>query len=155
MLVKTKHFGEVDLDESKIIHFPEGILGFENLKDYTLLYDNEDGDAPFITWLQSVDEGGFAIPVLSPFLVKEGYNPEIEDELLKEIGTLTEENIVVLVSLTVPEDVKDMSVNLKAPFIINADTKKAVQVIVEGDDFEIKYPIYEKIKKVKSAKGDK
>ena len=95
------------------------------------------------------------MPVLSPFLVKEGYNPEIEDDLLKEIGTLTEENSVVLVSLTVPGDVKVMSVNLKAPFIINADTKKADQVIVEGDDFEIKYPIYEMIKKVKSAKGDK
>lgn len=155
MLYKTKHFGEIDLDESKILHFPDGILGFDTYKDFTLLHDNKDGEAPLITWLQSLDEEGFAIPVLSPFLVKDDYNPEVEDELLKGIGNLTEENIVVLVSLTVPGDVKDMYVNLKAPFIINADTKKAVQVIVDGDDFEIKYPIYEMIKKVKSAKGDK
>ena len=46
MLVKTKHFGEVDLDESKIIYFEQGILGFSDCKGYTIIYDNEKGERP-------------------------------------------------------------------------------------------------------------
>lgn len=154
MLVKTKHFGEVDLDESKIIHFPDGLLGFADYKDYTLLYDNDDGDRSSITWLQSIDESSLAIPVLSPFLVKSDYNPSVEDELLQPLGKLTQDNLIVLVTLTVPQNIKEMTVNLKAPFIINGDTKKGAQIIVENSEYEIKYPIYEKLKEAKAAKGD-
>ena len=40
MLIKTKHFGEVDLDQDKIIYFENGILGFEDYKNiqfYTIM----------------------------------------------------------------------------------------------------------------------
>ncbi|HCA70015.1 MAG TPA: flagellar assembly protein FliW, partial [Lachnospiraceae bacterium] len=43
MRIKTKHFGEIDLDENKIINFENGILGFEDYKKYTLLYNSEGG----------------------------------------------------------------------------------------------------------------
>ena len=45
VLIKTRCFGEVEIEESKIVDFPEGILGFENLKLYTLIYDvKENGE---------------------------------------------------------------------------------------------------------------
>lgn len=153
MRVKTKHFGEVDLDESKIIHFEGGILGFEEFKDYTLLYDNEDGEQPNISWLQSVEEPSLSIPVISPFLIKEDYNPEIEDELLKPLDNLSETNIIVMVSITVPADVSKISANLKAPFILNSDTRKGVQVIVENSDYEVKNYFYHKLEEIKMKKG--
>ena len=95
MKVKTKHFGKIDLDEDKIIHFDGGILGFEEFKDYTILFDNEDGEQPSISWLQSIDEPSLSIPIISPFLIKEDYNPEIEDEYLKSLDKLTDANLVV------------------------------------------------------------
>lgn len=49
---------------------------------------------------------------------KEDYNPVVEDELLSHIGELTEENLVILVTMTVPEQIEQMSVNLKAPIIV-------------------------------------
>ena len=67
MLVRTRHFGEVELDENKIIYFDQGILGFTECKKYTILYDNEKGERPDITWLQSIEEPALAIPVISPF----------------------------------------------------------------------------------------
>lgn len=153
MLIKTRHFGEVELEESKIICFENGLLGFENCKNFTLLYDNENGERPDISWLQCLDEPTLALPVISPFLIREDYNPEVEDELLKPLGDLTNDNIVVLVSLTVPGDVTQMSANLKAPFIINSDSRKGRQIIVENSEYEVKYHFYDKLQTRKAAKG--
>ncbi len=153
MLIKTKHFGEIDLDENKIIHFDGGILGFEEFKDYTILFDNEDGEQPNISWLQSIDEPSLSIPIVSPFLIKEDYNPEIEDEYLKSLDKLTDTNLIVMVSITVPSDVSKISANLKAPFIFNSDTRKGVQVIVENSDYEVKNYFYDKLDSIKAKKG--
>lgn len=154
MLVKTKHFGEVDLDENKVITFEDGIIGFEDCKRYTILYNNEDGDSSTISWLQSLDAPELALPVISPLSVMTDYNPIVEDDVLQPIGELTEDNIIILLTLSVPSDITKMSVNLKAPLIINADTKKGCQIIAENPDYVIKYNIYEQAKKSKEAKGE-
>jgi flagellar assembly factor FliW len=155
MLVKTKHFGEINLDDDKIITFDDGILGFADCKKYAIIYDNESGERPDITWLQNIEEPALALPVISPFLIRPDYNPTVEDALLSSLGNITEENLVVLVSVTVPSDVSKISANLKAPFVINADTKKGCQVIVDDADYEIKYFFYEKLKAIKEEKGGK
>lgn len=155
MLVKTRHFGEIELDDSKIISFDNGILGFEDYKKYTLLYDEEDGERPDISWLQSLDEPTLAIPVVSPFLVKPDYNPEVEDELLKPLDHLTEENIVALISITVPADITKISANLRAPFIINSDSRKGAQLIIENSDYEVKHYFYDQLVAHKAAKEGK
>lgn len=152
MLVKTRHFGEIDLDENKIIYFENGILGFEDYKKYTLLYDDENGERPDISWLQSLEEPSLAIPVISPFIVRPDYNPEVEDELLKPLGEITDQNIVVLVSITVPSEIEKISANLRAPFIINSDTRRAAQIIVENPNYEVKYRFYEQLKANKTKK---
>jgi flagellar assembly factor FliW len=152
MLVKTRHFGEINLEDNKVIYFENGILGFEDYKKYTLLFDDEDGERSDISWLQSLDEAALAIPVINPFLVKKDYNPSIEDELLKPLGELSEENIVVLVTITVPEDIKKITANLKAPFVINSDTRKGAQIIVDNSDYEVKYGFYNQLKAAKEGK---
>lgn len=155
MLVETKYFGKIDLNEEKIITFSNGILGFENYKKYTLLYDVEDDKDKFsVSWLQSLDEPGFALPVVNPYHIKPDYNPVVEDEILKTLGELNEENLVLLLSLTVPADVTKMSANLKAPFIINSDTRKGIQLIVENQDYEIKYKVYDYLQLLKKEKGE-
>lgn len=155
MLVKTKHFGEINLDEDKIIIFEEGILGFKDYKKYAIIYDNESGERPDITWLQNIEEPNLAIPVISPFLIKPDFNPTVEDALLTPLGNVTPDNLVVLVSVTVPSDVLKISANLKAPFVINADTKKGCQVIVDDGDYEVKYYFYDQLKAIKAEKEGK
>lgn len=142
MLVKTKFFGEVDLPEEKIITFDRGLIGLEDYKKFTILYDCEKEETN-ISWFQSVDDATFAMPVIKPWLVKENYNPIVEDELLQDLGELTEENLVILLTVTIPEQIEQMSVNLKAPLIINADTRKGAQIIVENQDYEVKYKVYD------------
>jgi len=143
MKINTRNFGEIEIDENKVLDFPVGIIGFEDLKKFTIIFDVEKEENKSIMWLQSIDEPGFALPVVNPLYVTDNYNPYVEDELLKEIGEFDDESLVILTTVTVPIDIKNLSVNLKAPIIINTATKKGMQVIVENDDYEVKHGIYE------------
>lgn len=143
MKVNTRIFGEVDIEEAKLITFEGGIIGFPDMKKFALIYDSEKGINAGIRYLQSMDEPTFAMPVMDPLSVCEDYNPEVEDELLKNLGNLDGDNLLVMTTVTVPRDIKEMSVNLMGPIIINTDTRKACQVIVDGDKYPVKYPIYD------------
>ena len=143
MKVNTKIFGEVSIEDDKIIEFKGGIIGFPDLTKFALIYDEEKGVTAGIRWLQSLQEPAFAMPVMDPLVVCPDYNPEVEDELLKELGDLTPDNLLVLVTVTVPSDLKAMTVNLKGPIVINSLTRKACQVIVDGDGYAVKFPVYE------------
>lgn len=142
MRINTKIFGEIEIADEKIIHFPSGIIGFPYLTDFALIHD-EDRGVGYIHWLQSIQEPAFAMPVMDPLLVEPSYNPEVDDELLKPIGNLNPEETLVMVTATVPSDLTKMSVNLKGPIVINAAEKKACQVIVEGEDYVVKFPVYD------------
>jgi len=143
MIIETKAFGQVEITDDKIITFPGGIIGFPDLKRFTLLHDEERGVSVGIRWLQSLDEPGFAMTVVDPLIVKEDYNPEIDDELLAGIGDVTPDNLLVLVTVRIPSDLKQMSVNLQGPIIINVDERKACQIIVDADTYPVRFPIYE------------
>ena len=153
MKAATRLFGEIEIDESKIITFEDGIIGFPDMKKFTLIFDEEKEGRPSISWLQSMDEPEIAFPVMDPLFVCETYNPSVEDELLKSLGTIKEDNLYVLVTVTVPQDIKELAVNLKAPIVINTDTRKASQIIVE-DDLPVRYRIYEILEEAKKKAGE-
>ena len=150
MTINTRIFGEVSIGDDRMIHFPKGIVGFPELTDFALIHDADAGDQGGIRWMQSMQEPNFAMPVVDPLVAKEDYNPIVEDDLLKIIGEC--EDPLVLVTITVPSDLTKMSVNLKAPLIINVDTKKAAQVILE-DDYPVKFYIYDILKNRKAEKA--
>lgn len=143
MKINTKIFGEIEIADDKIITFENGIIGFPDLKKFALLHDEEKGTGAGIRYMQSLEEPAFAMPVMDPLIVKPDYDPEVDDELLASAGNVTEDNILVLVTVTVPSDLTKMSVNLQGPFVINVDEHKACQVIVEKGDFPVKYPVYD------------
>ena len=150
MEIKTRIFGDVTISDDKMISFPNGIVGFPDLKDFALIHDEEQGDQAGIRWMQSVQEPNFAMPVVDPLVAKEDYNPTVEDDLLKVIGDSTDP--LVLVTITVPSDLTKMSVNLKAPIVINVESRKAVQVILD-EDYPVKFYIYDIMKKRKAEKA--
>ncbi len=151
MRINTKAFGEIEISDDKIITFEKGIIGFPDLKRFTLLHDEEKGTSAGIRFLQSVDEAAFALPVMDPLIVKPDYDPTVEDELLTDMGSLTDENILVLVTVTVPSDLTNMTVNLQGPIIINVEERKACQLIVEGDKYPVKFPVYDIIQARKAG----
>lgn len=154
MKVLTKFFGEVELDEKKVLEFPNGIIGFEDFKKYAILYDEQNEEEKRISWLQSLEEPKLALPVIDPLAIMSEYTPMIEDELLKPLGNPADEDLLVLLAMTVPSDMTKVTANMKAPFIINAVTCKGAQIIVDNADYPVKFNVYESVQKMKEKAGE-
>ena len=152
MTITTKLFGEIEVDESKMICFTSGIIGFPDLTDFLLIHDSESSGG--IKWLQSIQEPAFAMPVIDPLTVMQDYNPNVEDEFLKPLNIQDEDDMLVLVTITVPKDITQMTVNLRAPIIVCGSSRKANQIIVEQDEYLVKFPIYEILKNAKERAGE-
>ena len=149
-MIHTRIFGDIEVDANKIITFDGGIIGFPELKRFMLIHDREN-EKKHISWLQSIDEPDFAMPVIDPLKLVEDYNPVVEDELLSGLGKLSPEEMLVLVTMTIPKDITKMTVNLKAPIIINAASLKAGQIIVDDEKYVVRYPIYDTLKSKKEG----
>lgn len=141
MNIYTKLFGEVEVDVNKVINFDAGLIGFESCKQYMLIHDSEKENGK-IVWLQSIDEPELALPVIDPLVIVPDYNPIVEDELLKTLGDNNSMPLVLTV-ITVPKDITKMTVNLKAPIVINPVLLKGCQMIVEDEEYLVRQPIYD------------
>ena len=154
MRVQTKFFGEVELDDNKVIEFPNGIIGFEDFKKFAIIYDIEDDRDTKISWLQSLEEPTLALPVVDPLAVTTEYAPMIEDELLNPLGNPADEDLLFLLVMTVPSDMTKVTANMKAPVIISTEERKGVQLIVDNADYPVKFNVYESVQKMKEKAGE-
>lgn len=154
MKAKTRIFGEIEIADDKIITLEKGMIGFPDLNRFALIFDEEKQKKHnSIMWLQSMDDTDIAFPVMEPLAVKADYKPNVNEAMIAPLGQLNEEKTYILVTVTVPKKVEDFSVNLKAPLIINMDTHKGVQLIVE-DDYPVKYKVYQILKDQKEKAGE-
>lgn len=157
MHINSRVFGEIDIDDDKIICFEDGVIGFEEYHKYALLYDEDKkkDDKGGIMWLQCMDEPDLAFPVADPLHIYPGYNPVVEDEWLAPIGEFESADDIFLLSiLTVPSDLTKVTANLKAPVIINMITMKACQTIVNNEEYEIRYNIYDYVQSLKKKEAE-
>ena len=154
MQVKTKWFGTLEINEDKIITFQKGLIGLDEYKKYTIVYNTENSEAATIMWLQSIEDENFALPVMNPELLMIDYDPIVEDALLDSLGDVKTAELIVLVTLTVPSDITKITSNLKAPIIINADNLQACQLIADNEKYIVKYPIYDIIKENTEKGGE-
>ena len=95
MKANTRLFGEIDIPEEKIITFEQGLMGFEDCRKFTIIYDTSKEEETSISWLQSMELPELAFPVISPFSVMEKYNPIVESEWLEPLGEVNDDNLVI------------------------------------------------------------
>ena len=145
MQLITKHFGTIEIEESGIIDFPDGIPGFENSKKFIVLGDGDES-SPF-KWLQSVDFPELAFAVVDPFAVKKDYDIEISDDVLKQLEISSLKEVLIYSIVVVPEDLSKISMNLIAPVIINTRTKKGAQVVLDTDRYGVRHYILEELRR--------
>lgn len=154
MKATTRAFGEIEIEDEKIITMEHGMIGFPDYKHFTLIYNKEKGSSESkIKWFQCMDDGDIAFPVMNPMIVKEDYVFNVNEEILAPIGEVNDEDVFILVTVTVPQQIEKLTVNLKAPIIINMQNNKAVQIVVE-DDYPVKYPVYNALKAAKEKAGE-
>lgn len=144
MRLDTRHFGTIEIDEKGIINFNEGLPGFEHVKQFVLLGGDEQ--SPF-KWLQSVDEPELAFVVVDPFCIRKDYDITLEDAVLEKLGIKGPEDVLVYSIVVVPEDTSRMSMNLKAPVVINVKNNKGMQVILDTDEYSVRHYILEELQR--------
>ncbi|GAQ24371.1 flagellar assembly factor FliW [Tepidanaerobacter syntrophicus] len=127
-----------NLNDEKVITFLNGILGLEDYKKYIIL-DHPESDV--IKWIQSVDEPQIALPVVNPYSFYPDYAPEISEEDLKRLKISSAEEALALCVITISQDTSTITVNLKAPIIINVSERLADQLIAENADYSIRQPL--------------
>ena len=138
MKIVTRDFGEVEIDESTIITVPDGIIGFEGTKRYTLL--SPLGEDTFPMWFQAVDDSEPCFVVYDPWQIYPDYEFEIDDEMQTKLGVEDGDSLRLLAVAIVPDDYKKTTINLRGPIIINTHNNVAGQTVLE--DYEFKYPVY-------------
>jgi flagellar assembly factor FliW len=135
--VKTKAYGLVDVDERQKISFPQGLLGFEGLKDYVLL----DAERQPFYWLQSLDVEQAAFILVNPFIFRPDYEANIDDAELREIGISDQRKALIFAIVTIPPDGSPMTANLQGPLVINRDTRRGLQAVLTDPRWKTKHDI--------------
>jgi flagellar assembly factor FliW len=145
MKIPTAHFGEVEIDESKILTFEKGLPGLEEDKRYALL-SNEDSRP--VSWLQSLDHMEIALPVMDPFLICPDYSFDISPEYVDALAVEQIKDVYVLSILVIPQNVNAMTINLSAPIIINVKNSKGCQIILDDRKYRVRVPVSELLGKI-------
>lgn len=138
MKILTRNFGELEIDASEIIHFKQPLYGFEELRDYVLLYDDDIGGC-FI-WLQSTEDRDTCFIMVDPGVLPGHYAPVLPSEVVEQLELAQESDAIVRVIAVIPEDFAEATVNLKSPVVINTVKHCASQVMLE-DDFPLRAPM--------------
>ncbi|WP_026894436.1 flagellar assembly protein FliW [Clostridiisalibacter paucivorans] len=144
MELNTKYFGKIEIEEERIITFPDGVPGFEDSKEFVIIENPED-DIPF-NWLQSIDNPNLAFVIINPFIFKSDYDFEIPDLVVKRLKIVEQKDISVYTIVVVPEDINKMTANLSGPVIINVNKRLGKQIILDDNRYHTKHLILEELK---------
>ncbi len=123
--------------------FPDGLLGFSDLKNYVLEQDREDN---LFLWLKSVDKPDVKFPVIKT-LDHGGNIVGLSQADLEKVGPASSPTGFEYLSIvTIPDDCLSMTANFKAPIVINLDTNKAFQCILNKSEGRIREPIFNRLR---------
>lgn len=138
MKINTKYLGEMEIDETKIIHFESGLPGFFDEKSFVVL-DIPGND--ILQILQSVTTPELAFIVTNPHYFYEDYEFKLDDSVIELLDIKKKEEIVVMSILTVRDPFHTSTINLKAPLVINWSNKRGKQVILNDGKYPMKASI--------------
>ena len=128
MRINTSRFGRIDVDAGDIIQFPSGLPGLEDCREWALLADSTN-DA--LGWLQCTTRGDMALAVVSPRRFVPDYQVRIPRSELTPlaISDISQAQVVVVVGKTDTT----LTLNLKAPIVINLEARTGRQVVASGE----------------------
>jgi flagellar assembly factor FliW len=135
--VNTKDYGEMEFDEEDIIKFPFGIYAFEECKEFVIISKNDKMQK----YLQYVKDTDPRFIIFRPQDLFNDYNPEIPDWVKEELQAQGDELSLFLIA-NIPSKIKNMTVNLKSPIIINFKKRLGTQAILEDQNFSVRQRVF-------------
>ena len=147
--ITTTRFGEIEEDESKIVHFAAGLPAFEDEHEFIIIpYDEE---SPYV-FLQSAVTPDLAFLMAIPFIFFPDYEFRLEDDVLESLALERQEDLLLYTLLTIPgKDIREMTANLLAPIVINSRTNEGCQVVLDKSDYRTKHKLFSKKAEDKEA----
>lgn len=130
-------FGEIEYDPKKTIHFPDGLIGFDTLRDFVVVPPSKEGP---LFWIQSVDDPDIAFVLTDPTNFFLDYKVVPDENECRKLGLDTPENCLALSVVTVHPD-KTITLNLQAPILYAPERCIGLQVILEKTKYESRTPL--------------
>lgn len=144
MKITTAYMGEVEINPSQIIKFEHGLPGFEDEKEFIQLPLSEESAYQV---LQSVKTAGLAFIITSPYAIIADYNFNLEDSIIQALDIKRADEVAVFVIVSIKDTLENSTVNLKAPIVLNIESQKAKQIILE-EDYAIRHQLNAEKKEV-------
>lgn len=130
-------FGEIEYDPKGVLHCPQGLIGFEHLRDFVVMPNEKDGP---LFWIQSVEDAHIALVLTDPTNFFPTYMVEPEEHERKALDMGAEDTCHALVVVTVHPD-RNVTLNLAAPILFAPQSNRAMQVILESSGYSIQTPL--------------
>ena len=139
MRLETKLLGEVEVQESDIISFDQGLLGLQDFKNFTLLPIEQD--IPFVL-LQSLDDTEVSFVLAYPYAFKSDYAFDISDEDRELLKIQAPEQVLTYAIVTMNDSWATSTMNLLAPVVIKMKEKIAKQIVLQNSEaYSLRHPI--------------
>ncbi len=138
MWIETSRFGSVDVDETRLLTFPKGLLGFPRHKRYVLLEAGRDSS---FWWMQSMDDPELAFVVTDPALFVPTYRVPIRPEHLEQWGmdSVDEAQVLVIVN----KHGQTLTGNLQGPLVVHLKTRVGEQLVLSERRYTTRVPLVE------------
>lgn len=137
--ISTTRFGEIRFEPEDVVLFEQGLIGFEDQRQYVLIQHREG--SPF-RWLQSIEEPALAFLVTDPSQFFSDYAPEMPASVAESLHLREETARLVYTIVTIPPGRPEaMTVNLAGPIVINAEERRGRQIVLENEAYAIKHPL--------------
>ncbi|MBF0200263.1 MAG: flagellar assembly protein FliW [Desulfamplus sp.] len=150
MKIKTRKFGEIEIEEENIITMPEGLPGFPGFDRFVVIQPQET--APFC-WFQSLEEPNLNLVIMSPFYFMPEYDPELDILIgMRNWHGAEKEDfqVYVVVNILGEGGGKQITANLMGPIVINMLKKEAVQFVFSNSVYSHHHDVLQSLDKIKN-----
>jgi flagellar assembly factor FliW len=134
----TVRFGTLEYAPADVITLPDGLIGMQGLRRWLIL---DMGDELPMKWFQSLDRRDFGVPVMAPEFFAEAYEPDLSPALRATMKTRNDDDLVALVITTVHPGGTCITANLRAPVVIDTESRCGVQVALDDPRYTVRQEI--------------
>ena len=136
LVYQSSKLGDVTYTSEDVIRFPQGIPGFENQREFLLVTREECDPLIFLAALEHTD---VALPLMP--LAPSTLSVRPSAAMLAPLAISGDDTIAYYAVASIGLNATQIIVNLRAPIVINLDTRLGCQVILPDERLPIASPI--------------
>ncbi len=133
---RSPKLGDVPYGPDDVIRFPQGLPGFERLREFLLVTREEC--APFVL-LASLEDPEVTLPLMP--LAAATLGLAAPAEALRALGHAGEDALGYYAVVSIGVDAREIIANLRAPVVVNLDTRLGCQVILPDETLPLAAPL--------------